>query len=155
MHPRAAQLIRQLQLTPHPEGGFYRRVFESGQRLPGGRLYASAIFFLLPAGKASRWHRLDADELWYFHEGDPLELLVAETPDQVRRECLGPVTEQGLPQQAVPACAWQAARALGDYALVSCTVTPAFEFAGFRLLADDPSAQAAWPLLVERFPDLL
>ncbi|WP_263140509.1 cupin domain-containing protein [Pseudomonas sp. RIT-PI-AD] len=155
MDPRAAELIERLALTAHPEGGYYRRVFESVQRLPGGRRCSSAILFLLPAGVASRWHRVDADELWHFYEGEPLELLVAETPHSVRRERLGPVDERSLPQRAVPACAWQAARSLGAYALVGCTVAPAFDFAGFRLLADDPQAQLEWPLLSGPYAELM
>lgn len=79
MHPRAEFLIRELQLEPHPEGGFYRRVFESACSLPGGRAASSSIFFLLPQGGVSRWHRVDADETWHFYEGEPLELLVAES----------------------------------------------------------------------------
>ena len=90
---------------------------------------------------------MDADELWHFYEGDPLELLIAESPREVRREVLGPVAEGSLPQRAVPAQAWQAARALGAYSLVGCSVAPGFEFAGFRLLANDPQAQRDWPLL--------
>ena len=154
MHPRARYLIDTLQLAPHPEGGFYRRVFESRLADAGGRPQSSAILFLLPAGTVSRWHRVDADELWHFHEGSALELLIAEQPDAaVHRETLGPVGE-GLPQRAVPAHAWQAARCQGDYVLVGCTVSPAFEFAGFRLLADDSQAQREWPRLME-FTDLL
>jgi predicted cupin superfamily sugar epimerase len=147
MHPRAEYLIRELQLAPHPEGGFYRRLFESAIALPGGRAASSAILFLLPEGAVSRWHRVDADELWHFYEGEPLELLIAESPREVRREVLGPVAEGSLPQRAVPAHAWQAARALGVYTLVGCSVAPGFEFGGFRLLADDPQAQRDWPLL--------
>ncbi|MDT4811503.1 hypothetical protein FQZ97_444430 [compost metagenome] len=147
MHPRAEHLIRELQLAPHPEGGFYRRVFESAHALPGGRAASSAILFLLPEGAVSRWHRVDADEIWHFYEGEPLELLIAESPREVRREILGPVAEGSLPQCAVPAHAWQAARALGTYSLVGCSVAPGFEFSGFRLLADDPQAQKDWPLL--------
>jgi predicted cupin superfamily sugar epimerase len=156
MHPRARQLIDTLQLAPHPEGGFYRRVFESALAGADGRPQSSAILFLLPAGSVSRWHCVDADELWHFHEGSPLELLVAEQPDAaVRREILGPVGEGSLPQRAVPAHAWQAARCLGDYVLVGCTVSPAFEFAGFRLLADDGQAQRDWPRLKDDFADLI
>ncbi|MFV3414165.1 cupin domain-containing protein [Pseudomonas sp. NY15436] len=155
MHSRARFLIDTLQLAPHPEGGFYRRVFESRLVGDAGRLQSSAILFLLPAGTVSRWHRVDADELWHFHEGSPLELLIAERADaEVRRETLGPVGEGSLPQRAVPAHAWQAARCLGDYVLVGCTVSPAFEFAGFKLLADDGQAQREWPRLME-FTDLL
>lgn len=156
MHPRARQLIDTLQLAPHPEGGFYRRVFESRQADAGGRPRSSAIFFLLPGGAVSRWHRVDADELWHWHEGGELELLVAEAPEaEVRREILAPAGEGRLPQRAVPAHAWQAARCLGDYVLVGCTVAPAFEFAGFELLAGDADAQREWPRLMAEFPDLV
>ncbi|MFW1420291.1 cupin domain-containing protein, partial [Vibrio parahaemolyticus] len=83
----------------------------------------------------------DADETWHFYEGDPLELLIADDPQALRRERLGPVGEGSLPQRTVRAHAWQAARALGAYTLVGCNVAPAFEFDGFRLLADDLDAQ--------------
>lgn len=153
MHPRARELIATLHLQVHPEGGYYRRLFESSQRHADGRLYASAILFLLPAGVISRWHRVDADELWHFHEGAPVELLVAPAPQVIERQVLGTVAHEQLPQRAVPAHAWQAARSLGDYSLVGCTVSPAFEFAGFRLLSDDSEAQRDWPLLCQRFPE--
>jgi uncharacterized protein len=155
MHGRVAQLIEQLQLQPHPEGGYYRRLFESSLRLPSGRLASSAIVFLLPAGQVSRWHRVDADELWHFYEGEPLELLVAESPSHIQRQLLGPLSGAALPQRAVPAHAWQAARPLGGYSLVGCTLAPAFEFSGFCLLADAPQAQHEWPLLTSDYPSLL
>ncbi|UTW06937.1 cupin domain-containing protein [Pseudomonas benzenivorans] len=154
MHPRAAELIAALQLQAHPEGGYYRRLFESAQRLHSGRPCSTAILFLLPAGVASRWHRVDADELWHFHEGAPLELLVAESPTTIRAERLGPVGSGQLPQRAVPAQAWQAARSLGDFTLVGCTVAPGFDFAGFQLLSEEPAAQVAWPLLRQHYPEL-
>ncbi|MGH8354849.1 MAG: cupin domain-containing protein [Pseudomonas sp.] len=155
MDPRAAELIRELRLAAHPEGGYYRRCFESAQRLPCGRLSSTAILFLLPAGAVSRWHRVDADELWHFYEGAPLELLIAESPETLRRECLGPVSRGSLPQRAVPAHAWQAARPLGAFTLVGCTVAPAFDFAGFRLFAEDAEAQRDWPRLAGEFAELV
>ncbi len=155
MHPRAVELIRELRLEAHPEGGYYRRVFESAQRLASGRLCSTAILFLLPAGVVGRWHRVDADELWHFYEGAALELLVAAVPGTLRREILGPVGDSALPLRAVPAQAWQAARTLGDFTLVGCTVAPGFDFAGFRLLADDTEAQRAWPELIRAYPELL
>lgn len=155
MLARVAQLIDELQLQPHPEGGYYRRVFESALRLPNGRLASSAIVFLLPAGQVSRWHRVDADELWHFYEGDPLELLLAESPASIQRLVLGPLAADALPQRAVPAHAWQAARPLGSYSLVGCTLAPAFEFSGFCLLSDTPQAQLDWPLLADIYPALL
>lgn len=155
MHPRAAELIRELQLAAHPEGGYYRRLFTSSVRDAAGRAASSAILFLLPGGLASRWHRIDADELWHFHEGAPLELLIGETPDTLRREVLGAVADDQLPQRVVPAGAWQAARSLGEFTLVGCTVAPEFRFEDFRLLADDPQARAAWPLLSRDHADLV
>lgn len=155
MHPRAAELIRELQLVAHPEGGYYRRMFTSSQVDATGRALSSAILFLLPGGIASRWHRVDADELWHFHEGAPLELLIGEHPDELCRERLGPVAAGQLPQRVVPAQAWQAARSLGDFTLVGCSVAPEFRFDGFQLLADDPVAQVHWPLLMARHPELL
>ncbi|MFZ3183494.1 MAG: cupin domain-containing protein [Pseudomonas sp.] len=155
MQPRVAQLIEQLQLQAHPEGGYYRRLFESGLRLPGGRLASSAIVFLLPAGQVSRWHRVDADELWHFYEGEPLELLIAESPAVIQRQVLGPLAGDCMPQRAVPAHTWQAARPLGSYSLVGCTLAPAFEFDGFCLLADAPAVQQEWPLLLADYPELL
>lgn len=154
MHPRAKQLIELLQLQPHPEGGYYRRVFESAQRLPGGRPCSTAILFLLPAGVVSRWHRVDADELWHFYEGAPLQLLIAESPAALHVQRLGPVAAEQLPQRAVPARAWQAARSLGDFSLVGCTVAPGFDFAGFRLLSEDLEAQRDWPQLRQQYPEL-
>ena len=155
MHPRAAELIRELQLAAHPEGGYYRRLFTSLHTGASGRAVCSSILFLLPGGEASRWHRVDADELWFFHEGAPLELLVSDAPAALRSERLGPVAPDQLPQRVVPAAAWQAARSLGDFTLVSCSVAPEFRFEGFRLLADDPAAQVQWPLPGRQYPELL
>jgi predicted cupin superfamily sugar epimerase len=159
MHSRANELIAMLQLEPHPEGGFYRRMFASSRCDEAGRSCSSAILFLLPGGSVSRWHRVDADELWHYHEGSPLELLIAETPERLRREILGPTATMAeaasQPQRAVPAHAWQAARCLGDYTLVGCTVAPAFEFAGFEMLADNAALRRDWPLLVTTSPELL
>ena len=155
MHPRAVELIDLLQLQAHPEGGYYRRLYESSECLPSGRLLASAIVFLLPAGQVSRWHRVDADELWHFYEGAPLELLIADTPAAVERQLLGPVAAQVLPQRLVRAQAWQAARSQGNFSLVGCSLAPGFEFAGFALLADEPQVLRDWPLLAGQYPELV
>ena len=126
-------LIAELDLVPHPEGGWYRRTWvaraEDGRR-PGG----SAIYYLLLEGEASAPHRIDATELWHFYAGDPLELGL-EWPDGRRAlHVLGPDVAAGhAPQLAVDAGVWQWARPLGRYALVGATVTPAFSFDGFEL----------------------
>lgn len=143
MPSRAAVLIDRLALAPHMEGGHFRRI-HTAKAAPGQRPALSAIHFLLAAGERSAWHRVDAEEAWHFVEGDPLELLVyhADT-DRLERIRLGPLGESGndmLPMRVVPAGAWQTSRPLGAYALCTCLVAPAFEFAGFTLLDDDALA---------------
>ena len=161
MHPRAAELIATLDLRPHPEGGFYREVFRSEARVTpadgrGARAALTTIYFLLPEGSVSRWHRVSSDEVWHLYEGGPLELLeLSESGRDLARHRLAPVGgddrggDVAAPVRTIPAGAWQAARPLAGYALVGCTVGPGFEFADFRLLADDPEraavVRAMWP----------
>jgi len=109
-------LIARLDLKPHPEGGHYRETFRDA--------HSTAIYFLLKAGEVSRRHRIDAVEIWHFHQGDALELTIGE-----RRVVL----DADNPQAVVPAQVWQSARPLGRYALVGCTVAPPFEFSGLEL----------------------
>jgi uncharacterized protein len=124
----ANAIIAALQLTPHPEGGWYRETYRS-EASPGERAAVTAIYYLLRAGERSHWHRVDAAEIWHWHAGDPLELRVQH--DTVR---LGNDLSAGQrPQAVVPPFTWQAARSLGAWSLVGCTVAPAFEFAGFEL----------------------
>lgn len=147
MHPRATQLIEALGLTPHPEGGFYREIFRSTSRVRpadtrGGRDAATTIYFLLVEDTHSRWHRVLSDEVWHLYEGGPLELLTAAPDaDQVRRVVLGPAVESDGPVHVVPAGWWQAARPLGAYVLVGCTVAPGFVFKDFSFLRDEPAAR--------------
>ena len=128
----AAEVIALLNLAPHPEGGHYRETFRDPREVDG-RSVGTAIYFLLAEGEASRWHSVDAAELWHFYEGAPLELEIAA--DGIKRTVtLGPDIKSGQrPQAVVPTGAWQAARTLGAWTLVGCTVAPGFDFAGFEL----------------------
>ena len=144
MHPRAAELIAALDLRPHPEGGFYRQVFRSEVQVTpldrrGLRAALTTIYFLLTEGSFSRWHQVVSDEVWHLYEGDPLELLELGASDQsVLRHRLGPIgSGADAPVCIIGAGIWQAARPLGHYAFVGCTVGPGFDWADFRLLADD------------------
>lgn len=130
----AAEVARLLDLGPHPEGGFYRETFRDAAGA-GGRAASTAIYYLLPAGQVSAWHRVDAAEIWHWHAGAPLELtLFAEGRHTVHR--LGADLPGGeRPQGVVPAGVWQSARSLGAWTLVGCTVAPGFEFAHFQLAA--------------------
>ena len=130
MAAEADRLIALLELTPHPEGGYFRETFrDASSSGPEGRSHSTAIYFLLRAGEASRWHRVDAAEVWHFYRGAPLELRIGR-----QSYVLGPnVDEAQAPQIVVPPHAWQAARSLGDYTLVGCTVAPGFDFAHFEM----------------------
>ena len=140
MQPRAADLIAKLDLRPHPEGGFYRELFRSGSRVTpddgrGDRPALTTIYFLLPAGEVSRWHRVRSDEVWHFYEGDPLTLWVADAHfTQITRTVLGPVGNGTQPVAVAPADSWQTARTTGAFTLVGCTVGPGFDFADFEML---------------------
>ena len=133
--PTAAEIIALLGLSPHPEGGHFRQTWvDEGPGLPSGRPCGTCIYFLLAAGETSHWHRVDATEIWLFHLGAPLVLSVAGTAaGPARDHLLTPDLAQGRPQVIVPEGHWQAARSLGAFTLVSCTVSPGFDFAGFTL----------------------
>ena len=148
MHQRAAELVKELGLTPHPEGGLFREIHRSELQVDpadgrGRRVALTAIYFLLPAGAVSRWHRVQSDEVWHFYEGSPLTLWISSpSGDRVERRSLGPLSDSQLPVIAVPAGCWQAARSAGDYTLVGCTVGPGFEFSDFEFASNTPPAAA-------------
>ena len=109
-------------------------VSRGGRAVGGGRGVKTGIYFLLRAGERSRWHRVDAVEMWHWHAGGPLELSISTDGRSVERVILGMDLPAGQrPQGVVPAHAWQAARPLDGWVLVGCTVSPAFEFAGFEM----------------------
>lgn len=131
----AAAVIAALGLRPHPEGGHYREIWRD-QPEEGGRGAGTAIHFLLDAGERSHWHRVDAAELWLWQGGGPLMLSLSADGTKLDREIrLGPDLAAGESLiGVVPKGWWQAARPLeGRWCLVSCTVSPAFEFGGFEL----------------------
>ena len=134
----ADQIIAELGLHPHPEGGWYRQTWV-GPDLhigTGTRASGTAILFLLKAGERSHWHRVDADEIWIWNAGAPLLLSLGETVARDIR--MGPdVLGEDQAQAVVPAGHWQAARSLGAWSLVTCTVSPGFRFEGFELADPD------------------
>jgi predicted cupin superfamily sugar epimerase len=133
----AADIIRLLDLRPHPEGGYYRETFRDPRRDADGRSLSTAIYFLLAAGERSHWHRIDAAEIWHWHAGAALALKIAGR-DGVATVRLGADLAAGeRPQAVVPAGAWQAAESLGAWTLVGCTVAPGFEFSSFEVAPKD------------------
>jgi len=133
----AAAVIERLGLAPHPEGGYYRETFRD-PRTVEGRSVGSAIYYLLDLGEVSEWHRVDAAEIWHWHAGAPLVLTVSPNGHDATAAYLGPDLMRGQqPQIVVPAGHWQTATSLGAWTLVGCTVSPAFDFAGFEMASPD------------------
>ncbi|MGE3275447.1 MAG: cupin domain-containing protein [Vicinamibacterales bacterium] len=133
--PDAETLIRLLGLQPHPEGGHYAETWRDPAPR-GGRAHSTGIYYLLQGGNGSRWHRVDAAEMWHHYAGAPLELRLSTDGQAVERRVLGTALADGeRPQIVVPTGVWQSALSLGDWTLVGCTVAPGFEFAGFEMAA--------------------
>ena len=152
---RAADLVTRLALQPHPEGGWYREIYRSPTRVDtprGPRAALTTIYYLLEQSQLSRWHVVQADELWHFYAGSPLELLAyTPTTRKFERHVLGHVSAPDAGVAAgshrenvaagatsvsvIPTGVWQAARSLGEFSLVGCTVGPGFEFADFEFVS--------------------
>ena len=135
----AKRLIQTLQLQPHPEGGFYRETYRTEEKISTNngkvRNIGTAIYFLLEDEDKSHFHRIQSDELWFFHQGEPMEIMMIQD-GKLHTTLLGNNIEQGeVPQLIIPANIWFAARVKDSkgYALVSCTVSPGFDFADFEL----------------------
>jgi uncharacterized protein len=130
----AADVIRLLELKPHPEGGHFRETYRDACSI-GGRATSTAIYFLLARGDHSHWHKIDAAEHWHYHAGAPLRLETAPgEAGPVASVTLGPDLAAGeRPQAVVPPHVWQKAQSMGDWTLVGCSVAPGFEFRTFEL----------------------
>jgi predicted cupin superfamily sugar epimerase len=145
MPAAADDLIKALNLQPHPEGGFYRETYRAGETIPnaglparfhGPRHHATAIYYLLRAGERSKLHRIKSDEVWHFYEGDPLTIVAISGEGQLSETTLGRNFARGeVPQHVVPAGYWFGALpAKGSaFALAGCTVAPGFDFTDFEL----------------------
>jgi len=154
--PTVTDLIQRYDLQPHPEGGFFRESYRASGWIPqaalpssfnGDRAYATAIYFLLPQGSKSSWHRLQSDETWHFYLGGPLTLLQISPEGQVASVRLGPAILQGdTLQYTVPAGYWFGALPDPDspFSFVGCTVAPGFDFSDFTLISAET--------LIEQFP---
>jgi len=156
---KAHELIAELRLQPHPEGGWYREVYRSAQRVVyerAPRCALTAIYYLLERHQISRWHVVDADEAWHFYAGAPLELFAYDSGSRLlQRKVLSLPGAGGESVCVIGAGQWQAARCLGDFALVGCTVGPGFEYSGFRLIASMPDCAGHFVGPIEPLRQLL
>lgn len=157
MNKRAEELIRGLDLSPHPEGGYYKEMYRSEKTLisPGNGATRNAvtdIYFLLISGQVSRFHRVLHDEIWHFYEGDPLELVeIRPELTEVEKIVLHGASSSPRYKHCVQGGNWQAAYTKGEYSLVGCTVAPGFDFADFEFMDSDVAGKSA---LFRMFPEL-
>ena len=145
MHAATAQeLISNLGLVKHPEGGWFRETYRSAETVPaqavperfdGSRVFSTAIYFLLEEGDISALHRIKSDEMWHFYAGSPLLIHVIFPDGRYQALRLGPDQAAGERYQAVvPAACWFGAELTGkQFALAGCTVSPGFDFADFEM----------------------
>ncbi len=143
MHSNAKYWIDHLDLKPHPEGGHYNEVYRSAEvieknslpkRYGGKRSFSTSIYFLLQKDKKSAFHRIKSDETWYYHDGGLLEIIVLDETGTLTKNILGLDVESGAqPQLTILMNRWFAARSLSEFTLVSCSVSPGFDFDDFEL----------------------
>ncbi len=154
----AAEWITALGLARHPEGGWYRETYRAAEgiarehlppRFNGARAFSTAIYYLLEAGDLSALHRIRQDEVWHFHDGDPLELHLISPAGEASLVRLGRDPAMKLFPQAVAPAGWLFAARVADggsYTLASCTVAPGFDFADFEM-PPRAAVAAAYPHL--------
>lgn len=146
--------IQHFNLLPHPEGGFYRETYRSTleidhKDLPvgydGNRRLSTSIYYLLRSGEMSRFHRLRSDELWYFHYGGVLKIILIDQEGHKHTRLLGANVEKAEHMQVlIPAGTVFAAEVAGkeSYSLIGCMVSPGFEFQDFELFSQEDLIQA-------------
>jgi len=152
----ADEIIKKLELQPHPEGGYFKETYRSSEiidveslpkRYSGNRAFSTQIFFLLKGNQFSTFHKLNSDETWHFHLGCSVEIISISPDGTLTRTILGiNLYDEQLPQHTIPAGVWFAAKPLEllSYTLVSCSVAPGFDFTDFELGDKD--------LLKKQFP---
>ncbi len=150
------EIIEKLQLSEHPEGGFFRETYRSseyissnelGPKYPGKRNYATCIYFLLTSNTFSAFHRIQQDEIWHFYQGNPISLHVISEEGTYEKITIGnDLSQNQSPQYVVPGGSWFAAEVIGEntFGLLGCTVAPGFDFMDFEL----PKRN----LLIKKFP---
>ncbi len=143
MDPVAETWIKKLGLTPHPEGGYFREAYRSGElisslpeRYKGLRCFGTSIYFLLTGKQLSAFHRIRSDETWHFYAGCPLTLYTLDDTGDLHEYILGnSLTGGEVLQHTIPSGTWFAGKPADEnsYSLLGCTVAPGFEFEDFEL----------------------
>jgi len=142
LNQKSIQIIKQFNLSPHPEGGWFREIVRSKgflKREDGQtRNYITGIYYLLERGSKSLWHRVNnADEIWIYLRGDPLNLWSLDNDNKVIKNL---ILDKNNPVLLIPSGYWQAAESKGEFTLVSCCVSPGFDFRDFEMLRNTDEA---------------
>ncbi len=145
------QIIKDLNLTEHPEGGYFRETYRSKEMIKRQndqkRSAGTGIYFLLTEGICTNWHRVSSDELWHFYAGDKLVLEIIDVDGKFNQLLLNDAfSGEGQFQQLIPKNCWQRAYSTGEFTLVGCTVSPGFEFEDFEMIEADE--------LADQFPEI-
>ncbi|MBT1706060.1 cupin domain-containing protein [Fulvivirgaceae bacterium PWU20] len=149
----ASYWVELLQLTPHPEGGFFKETYRSSEvagkeclsdGFTGKRNFSTAIYFLLRSQDRSLFHRIKSDEMWHYYAGGSLTLYVLNEGG-LRTYKLGTSLENGESVQIViPANSWFGAKVneADNYVLCGCTVSPGFDFEDFEMASREELLKA-------------
>lgn len=134
------QLIKSLNLEPHPEGGYFKETYRSNFEVTNLesklRSAITSIYYLLEKGNFSALHRIKSDEIWYYHAGQTLELVAIDLDGSLHTWMLGADVEKGQVLQVVMEAGWIfGARCVSGYSLVGCAVAPGFHFVDFEILS--------------------
>jgi len=156
MNSEIQQIVKKLQLLPHPEGGFYRETYRIAEEItikfnekasPVKRNISTCIYFMLTSDSFSAFHRIKQDEIWHFYRGSALKLYMISPAGELSVVKIGnDILNDEIPQFVVPAGYWFAAEVAENnaFSLVGCTVAPGFDFSDFEL-ADKKSLCVSFP----------
>ena len=139
----ADEIIRKLDLKPHPEGGYYRETYRGSSPIPGlnpPKFFSTAIYYMFTPGAVSKFHRLVSDEIFHFYDGDPSLWVWLTSKGEMKKIILGANLEKGeVPQMIIPAGTWFAGRLApeGRYCLMGTTVAPGFDFSDLQFASRD------------------
>lgn len=142
----ANYFIEKLNMTPHVEGGYFKENILSQDEFNSDKKLYSSIYFLLRTGEVSNFHRLTADELWYYHAGESLTIYMIDKEGKLITKKLGINIEEGEEPQVLveKGCIFGSAMNEEGFALVGCMVAPAFTYEDFELFKRED--------LLEKYP---
>ena len=125
-------LIKKLKLTPHPEGGHFAESFRDSK---GG---ISLIYYLLKKGQTSHWHKLTKNEILHFYDGDPLRIYMSKDKKEISTVLLGRnINNKEYLHYIINSETWFGMKSTGNWSLIGCTVSPAFDYKDFDLASKD------------------